>query len=241
MVMWLKSIYKRWRLRHRYRGYKLLCGQGLEVGALHQPAWVPKSCRVEYCDAISKEEAEKIFAEIPAEQIVNPNILSDLDKDGLSVIKDESYDFVIFNHVIEHVANPVRVVEELFRVVRPGGIVILSAPDKHFTYDVKRDLTPFSHLKDEYYAGVSVVSDEHYLDFIRGVHPEKLGKNDENREQAIAYARDRREHVHVWESASFRDFLIESFELLSIDASCLYEVFGEKTRFEYFSVWRKAE
>lgn len=238
-MMWLKALYKRWHLRHRYRAYKLLDGHGLEIGALHQPAWVPGRCRVEYCDAISKAEAVKIFAEIPAEQIVNPGIISDLDKDGLSAVMDESYDFVIFNHVIEHVANPVRVVEELFRVVRPGGLVVLSAPDKNYTYDVERDLTPFAHLEDEYRAGVSEVSDEHYLDFIRGVHPEMLGENNENVAQAIAYARDRREHVHVWDSVSFKDFLKKSFALLAVESSCLYEVSGEKTRFEYFSVWRK--
>ena len=40
----------------------------------------------------------------------------------------ESFDSVLCTQVLEHVADPWRVVEEIRRVLRPGGRVVLSAP-----------------------------------------------------------------------------------------------------------------
>jgi len=42
---------------------------------------------------------------------------------------DESYDIVICNHVMEHVADDQAALKELYRVVRPNGFVFLSFPD----------------------------------------------------------------------------------------------------------------
>ena len=42
---------------------------------------------------------------------------------------DESYDIVICNHVIEHVADDRSAVRELFRILRPKGFIFLSFPD----------------------------------------------------------------------------------------------------------------
>lgn len=41
---------------------------------------------------------------------------------------DASFDAVLCTEVLEHVPDPVRAVEELARLVRPGGLLILSAP-----------------------------------------------------------------------------------------------------------------
>ena len=63
------------------------------------------------------------------------------------MLSDNTFDFVILNHVIEHVANPINAIKEIFRVTR--GLVVISAPDKHFTFDKQRQLTPFDHLMTE--------------------------------------------------------------------------------------------
>ena len=41
------------------------------------------------------------------------------------------FDVVTSWHVIEHTADPKRMVEELFRVVRPGGWIVLATPNLH--------------------------------------------------------------------------------------------------------------
>ena len=226
-------------LRHRKIGYQLLSGHGLEIGALHEKASLPSRCSVEYCDAISKEQAMKLFPEIKHHQLVDVKYICNLDEQGLAIFKDNTYDFVILSHVIEHVANPVNVVKELFRVVKPGGIVLIAAPDKNYTFDRKREITSFQHLLNEYKQGVQEVTDEHYIDFIKGVHPEMLQYDKAKFNDAVKSVKSRREHAHVWTSDSFKDFLIAAFRELNISARLLMENKGSQNGLEYYSLWQK--
>jgi len=43
-------------------------------------------------------------------------------------VEDGTFDVVLCTEVLEHVPDPVRVVRELGRVLRPGGILLLTAP-----------------------------------------------------------------------------------------------------------------
>ncbi len=226
---------------HREDGYKLLKGHGLEIGAFHQPAPIPKHCTIEYGDAQPREEIVKHFPELNlgAEAFVKVHHICDLDKHGLSIFKPEKFDFVILNHVIEHVANPIFVISELFRVTKPGGHLVISAPDKRFTFDASRDLTPFEHLLEEYQNQVKEVTEEHYLDFLRGVHPELFQLEPKQFQECLNGAKKRREHAHVWDSKSFTEFMQKSLELLNIEAECKFINRGGKNKFEYFAVWQK--
>ncbi len=224
---------------HRPDGYNCLSGRGLEIGALHQPAQVPASCQVKYCDAAPRDVLIQYFPELSINDLVAVDYVSDLDVDGLTQFVSDQFDFVIFNHVIEHVANPIQVVGELFRVVKPGGHVVISAPDKNYTFDRRRALTPFAHLLTEYRNQVTAVTDEHYLDFLRVIVPcfDQLPAGDI--QIHLDATRNRREHAHVWDSASFRQFLIDTFALLHIRADCVFSHGGEQNYFEYFAVWQK--
>jgi ubiquinone/menaquinone biosynthesis C-methylase UbiE len=42
---------------------------------------------------------------------------------------DNSFDLVLSHALFEHLANPVRAIQELLRVLRPGGIAGLCSPD----------------------------------------------------------------------------------------------------------------
>lgn len=226
---------------HRISAVTLLTGYGLEIGAMHNPTQVPADCVVDYFDVVTKAEAMALFPELPPESFrIDPKYLGDLDTGGLAQIEDGRFDFVILNHVIEHVANPIKVVDELFRVVRAGGRVLIACPDKRFTFDRDRDLTDFEHLRNEYEAGVTVVTDAHYLDFLAKVHPEVMASPPEVLAHHVAGVRQRREHAHVWDSASFRDFLDRAFSRLRISAECLMESSGDSNRCEYVSVWQRA-
>ncbi|MES2559580.1 MAG: methyltransferase domain-containing protein [Bacteroidota bacterium] len=228
-------------LSHRKLGWKLMRGKGLEIGALHEHTILPTGCDVDYADAISKEEAKKLFPEIDGSKLVDVKYIIDLDKSGLKSIGNEVYDFVILSHVIEHVANPINVVDELFRVCKKGGLILIAAPDKNYTFDRKRDLTPFAHLWSEYEQKVTEVTDDHYLDFIKGVHPEVLEKSEAELQQAIISVKNRREHAHVWDSGSFQQFLLTCFEKLGIHAQLVMENIGEHNKLEYFSIWQKTD
>lgn len=43
-------------------------------------------------------------------------------------VEDERFDHVVFNQVLEHLPDPARVLDELWRVLKPGGTMICSCP-----------------------------------------------------------------------------------------------------------------
>ena len=224
---------------YRDSAYRLLQGAGIEIGALNQPAALPPELSVSYCDVISREEAKRLFPETDSSRLVEVHHLIDLDNSGLQLFESNSMDFVILSHVIEHVANPIAVLDELFRVCKPAGHVVIAAPDKDYTFDKPRQLTPFTHLLEEYQQQVTTVSDAHYLDFLKAVHPEVFSRPAEQFARDLAGVRARREHAHVWNSASFASFMREALGLLKIMATAEVELLGTQTGHEYFALWRK--
>jgi len=226
-------------LRHRAMGYAFLEGFGLEIGALHNPARLNRTCTIEYADAISKKEAMLIFPEVNPKDLVDAQYIIDLDKTGLADITSAKYDFVIMNHVIEHIANPIHVIAELFRVVKKEGYIVISAPDKTYTFDRARELTTFTHLHGEYINKVNFVSNEHYQDFVEKCIP-NIDKSDSvEMATQIQRAKSRREHAHVWDSNSFEQFMRQSFEVLGISAQSVYCSLGHENRAEIFLLYRK--
>ena len=50
--------------------------------------------------------------------------------------EDNTYDFIICNHVLEHIPDDIKAMSELFRILKPGGRAILQIPQ-----DLNRDET----------------------------------------------------------------------------------------------------
>lgn len=50
--------------------------------------------------------------------------------------KDNSFDFIICNHVLEHIPDDTKAMQELYRVLAPSGTAIVQVP-----YDAKREIT----------------------------------------------------------------------------------------------------
>jgi SAM-dependent methyltransferase len=113
--------------------------------------------------------------------------------------KNESMDFVCSSHVLEHLANPLKAINEWKRVLRPGGIIYAGVPDKRHTFDHKRDRTPLSHLVEDLNNEVDQTDQTHVCDYI-----EKWDTRDGNlscKESSLEDARQRPEsmiHHHVW-------------------------------------------
>lgn len=64
-------------------------------------------------------------------------------------IESSSYDFVMSSHVIEHLANPLRGLQEWRRVLREDGILILVAPHFEGTFDHNRPVTTIEHILED--------------------------------------------------------------------------------------------
>jgi len=70
-------------------------------------------------------------------QDVDPNVASIADHDirvhlgdlNSLALPSESYDAVVMNHVIEHVHYPAELLRECHRLVKPGGVVVITTPN----------------------------------------------------------------------------------------------------------------
>jgi SAM-dependent methyltransferase len=69
---------------------------------------------------------------------------------NLGRIEAETYDFVLSSHTLEHVANPLRALAEVDRVLKSDGILVLVLPHKEETFDHRRPVTTMAHLIDDY-------------------------------------------------------------------------------------------
>ena len=68
------------------------------------------------------------------------------DATDLGQIKDNTYDFVLSSHTLEHLADPLTALSQWLRVLKQGGAIILVIPDKNRTFDHLRPTTPLEHL-----------------------------------------------------------------------------------------------
>jgi SAM-dependent methyltransferase len=59
-------------------------------------------------------------------------------------VADESFATVLCTQVVEHVADPFAAVSEMARVLRPGGVLILSAPHLSLLHEVPDDYWRFT-------------------------------------------------------------------------------------------------
>jgi SAM-dependent methyltransferase len=140
-----------------------LIGEGLEIGALHNPLRVPRAAHVTYVDRMSRADLIREFPELAAEPIVDPKIIDQAEK--LLTVPNESQDFLIANHLIEHLENPMAAVETFLRVLRPGGVLYLAIPDMRSTFDAKRQETTVAHLLRDFREGPAWSRREHFDDY----------------------------------------------------------------------------
>ena len=97
-----------------------------------------------YSDQCGREELARRNPDVPAEKIVEPDIICDCHTFG--EVAGESFDFIIASHVIEHLDNPLRALLEWRRILRLGGHVVCVVPDGRFTFDSGRPFTTVEHL-----------------------------------------------------------------------------------------------
>jgi SAM-dependent methyltransferase len=86
--------------------------------------------------------------------------------------KDNTLDYVLTSHVIEHFFDPVKALREWHRVIKPGGYIFIIAPHKDRTFDKPREVTPVAELLDRSRGRIKM------SDYARPVDPalEKAGK-----------------------------------------------------------------
>jgi predicted SAM-dependent methyltransferase len=149
--------------RSRVANY-YLCGEGLEIGALHRPLLLPDVAHARYVDRFSEAELRRQYAELSLELFVPVDIIDDGER--LDTIANASQDFVVANHFLEHCQNPILALRNMLRVLRPSGVLYLAIPDKRFTFDVDRPLTTLEHVWRDYDQGPALSRRQHFEEFV---------------------------------------------------------------------------
>lgn len=180
-----------------------LRGDGLEIGALHQPLPIPPSARVKYVDRMSAEDLRKQYDEISYVPFVETDIIDNGEE--LRTIADESQDFVIANHFIEHCQNPVQTLKNIIRVLKRGGVLYLAVPDKRFTFDAPRPSTTLDHVMRDFSEGPAWSRRQHFEDWSRYVDHVSDDQIGPHVEQLLQ--KDYSIHFHVWEAADLLELV----------------------------------
>lgn len=188
----------------RARLARWLAGDGIEIGALHRPLEVPGGTRVRYVDHLDEDGLRATYPELAGYDLVPVSVIGSAE--DLSGFEDSSLDFVIANHLLEHLEYPLRGLLEFQRVLKPGGLLYLSLPDKRVTFDRDRELTTTDHLIEEHVR--SDAADHrraHYLDW--AVHVDKVQPADVENHVDDLMERHYSIHFHVWRPDTFLDFV----------------------------------
>jgi SAM-dependent methyltransferase len=130
---------------------RFLRGSGLEVGALQRRLEVPVHCSVTYVDRLPLPNLLEHYPELRGQPLQAPDLID--DGETLSKVTSDTQDFVIANHFLEHCENPIQTILNFLRVLRNGGILYLAVPDKRFTFDIGRPVTPYSVLAETFRDG----------------------------------------------------------------------------------------
>ena len=127
-------------LAHRY-----LDGmQGLEIGgSTHNPFGL-NTKNVDYTAETNqyKKLEEKFVGQALPVDIVAPG-------DAIP-LPDNSQDFVVSAHVIEHFPDPIKALREWYRLIRPGGYIFMIVPHKERTFDKDEPRTTLRELIDRH-------------------------------------------------------------------------------------------
>jgi SAM-dependent methyltransferase len=184
---------------------RYLRGSGIEIGPLTFPLRVPPGVAVRYVDRLSREQLIDVNGPMLSAAGVDPAAIPETHviDDGavLSTLGDHSLDFVIANHVLEHIEDPIETLEHWLRVIRPGGILFLTLPDARHTFDAPRPRTTVDHLLRDHREGPAVSRTGHYKEWAR--FNERLPDEQVSARAAEFAAEDARHHFHVWELTGF--------------------------------------
>ncbi len=179
---------------------KYLRGSGIEFGALNAPLDLPRHIKIRYADIETPEALVEQFSP-HYNKITTPDIVTDIET--MDCIENGSMDFVIANHVLEHLENPLRAFQTINRVLRPGGIAFVTLPDKRFSFDRRRPITPLEHLIADYEHGPEGSRADHYDDWVSNAFGLKGG---ERRAMVAEFvARHLNIHFHVWDYAAMTE------------------------------------
>jgi SAM-dependent methyltransferase len=189
---------------------RYLFGTGIEIGPMTTPMRVPSNVNVRYLDRLPRDELIRLEGQALENVGLDPADIPEIhvvdDAATLATVADDSVDFVVANHVVEHLPDPIGALKQMLRVTRPGGVVLLTLPDARHWFDAPRPRTTVEHLLRDHEEGPEVSRYEHYEEWARLI--ERWNEDDLPQRVEEFAATDARHHFHVWELENFLQMLL---------------------------------
>lgn len=188
--------------RHQILGF--LRGAGVEAGPGLNPHVLPsKDVSVRYVESVPAERWVALYkkqnkpSRVQTENLWDNYVLgSALD---LSVVDDQSLDFVFSNHVFEHFVNPLGVLENWRKKLKGGGVVAGVVPDCRFTFDLRQVPSTIEEVNSERAAKTYNIDYEKYVRWCRFTAPYNTPENLIERQYSI--------HVHYYTPERFAEII----------------------------------
>jgi SAM-dependent methyltransferase len=212
--------------------YRYLAGEGLEIGALNWPLEVPAAARKSTVDRMTLAELREEYPELKDQDLAEVDVID--DGETLATVAEGSQDFIIANHFLEHTGDPIGTIGTHLGKLKPGGILFYAVPDKRYTFDFRRGLTPLEHIVRDHEEGAAGSRREHFDEWGRLVIDTGVPREDPGFEaSAEKMARQLEEedfsiHTHTFTEATFLELLLECRrrfdEGFEIEATCRREL-----------------
>lgn len=134
----MNLIFQDSALAHKYLDNLI----GFEIGrANHNPFNLPNCINVDYTDDMNTVFKQGEF------KLCGSKAQVDVVANGDELpFEDDSYDYCISSHVIEHFFDPIKALQEWNRVVKSGGYIFIICPHKMRIFDEHRPLTSLQEL-----------------------------------------------------------------------------------------------
>lgn len=150
-------------------------------------------------------------------KILGKNLIAEAT--NMSLIGDNSYDFVLSSNNLEHIANPLKALKEFVRVLKSKGIVLILVPIKENIFDHDRKYTTYEHLLEDYYNDTGEDDLSHLPEIIEK-HDYDMDVQCGGKEKFIMRAKKNVEnrclHHHVFEEGCLKKaFLFSGLKVIS--------------------------
>lgn len=147
----------------------------------------------------------------------------------IAVVADNTYDFILSSHNLEHFANPIKALKEWRRITRAGGGLILVLPDYTKTFDHRRQPTPIAHMLNDFVRN-SQEDDLTHLPEILRTHDFSMdpgaGSAEEFQRRSLNNSTNRCLHHHVFDEDNSRELLVlAGLEVIAVEKAWPNNIF----------------
>lgn len=217
---------------HDRLSMRWLRGEGIEIGAGSTP--INLYGHAERCFADSDTDLKFGGSQIDyVFMLDDPNLFSRVPRDG--------FDFAVASHVLEHVDSFLIGLQNLIRLVKPGGIVYAAVPSSEYDYDgIWMPYFDFQHHIDEFLDPLKYVRvhDDLVIDVYRRNAASGAGRRSDVFHDDEFYAALKQgrlspahrfsHHKHSYDYHGWTEMFIKSLEYLGHDARLVDAAFGEE-------------